>query len=79
MYYEQPVRVKWYVLYNQSLILLSPVLIGYGFIFESFDNTGIDRSIGTLGVILVFAWLFNICIGRIYQLLKYSKANQPTR
>ena len=70
MYYVEPRKIGWHTIYNQSLILLSPVLIGYGFLYESFGNTGIDRNIGSLGVILLFVWLLNICIGKSYHFVK---------
>ena len=70
MYYVEPSRIRSYTLYNQSLILFSPLLIGYGFLCESFQNAGIDRNIGSLGVILLFVWLLNICIGKSYHFVK---------
>jgi hypothetical protein len=78
LYYVQPSKLKWYTLYNHSFILLSPVLILYGFVFESFVNPGIDRKFGTMGVIFCFIWLFNICLGKVFRLIKFNKTSNPT-
>ena len=74
LYYVQPKDMKWFTIYNQSLIMLSPFLIGYGFIFETMTNEGIDRVVGSLGLFAIFAWLVNILIARIYRLFKAGRA-----
>jgi len=76
IYYVEPSKTGWHTICNQSLILLSPLLIGYGFLCESLQNTGIDRNIGSIGVILVFVWLLNICIGKSYHLVKNIKSSK---
>jgi hypothetical protein len=53
----QPPQVKWYVVCHQALLMLAPVLIANGFIFETITNTGIDRAVGSLGIIIIFVWL----------------------
>lgn len=74
LYYVEPTKVGWATIYNQSFILLAPFLIGYGFVFETLTNEGIDRTVGSTGVIFVFVWVANIVIGRIYSTLKSNKA-----
>jgi hypothetical protein len=76
LYYVQPPKIRWYTLYNQSLIFFSPIFILYGFVFEAVDNPGIDRYVGSIGVILCFAWLLNICIGKLFKFVKFSKSSK---
>jgi hypothetical protein len=77
LYYIQPQKVKWYTLYNQLFIMLSPILIAYGFVFETLNNEGINRTVGSLGIFLIFAWFGNIIIGKVYQVVKFNKTSNP--
>ncbi len=70
LYYKAPAKLAWYVLYNQSLVMLSPLLLAYGFVFESFSNSGIERDIGTLGVVCLFVWLLNTLLGHLIAWIK---------
>ena len=64
-YYQPPSRLKPMTVFNQSLIMLSPFFIAYGFIFETLGNPGINRAIGSIGVIMLFVWLLHISMGRM--------------
>lgn len=73
LYYTPPEKIRWYTIYNQSLIMLAPFFILYGFVFETLGNEGIDRPIGSLGLFLVLFWLGNIVIGTVYRWIKTRK------
>jgi hypothetical protein len=63
--------------YNALLLLAAPILIGYGFLFETLGNPGIDREIGTVGVIMVFAWLLSLPIGLVYNRIRHGDTGLP--
>jgi hypothetical protein len=58
---------------NHALVIISPFLILYGFIFETINNPGIERDVGSLGVLLLFVWLINVGIGKVVGAHKFSK------
>lgn len=70
LYYSPPANIKWYTVANQALIMASPFLIAYGFIFEAHNNPGIEREVGSLGVIALFVWLVNRVFGTVYLSIK---------
>ena len=76
LYYLQPPQVRWYTVANQSLLMLSPVLIGYGFVFEAFDNPGIERPVSTIGIYLPLAWLIHSAIGYCYRRITQAKPDR---
>ena len=53
LYFSMPSVARRYALVNQ------PLLIGYGFLFESMGQHGIDRPVASLGVVALFVWLCN--------------------
>jgi hypothetical protein len=65
LYYVEPKRLRWYFNANQSLIIASPFLLAYGFMFESLNAPDIDRAIGIQGAIILFAWLVTTAIGKL--------------
>jgi hypothetical protein len=52
LYYVEPNKRRWYFNASQSLMIASPFLLAYGFMFESFDMPDIDRAIGIQGAII---------------------------
>ncbi|MEH6549016.1 MAG: hypothetical protein V7711_16755 [Pseudomonadales bacterium] len=64
LYFVQSLRLKWYTVLNHCLVLVSPVLLVYSLVFEAFNNTGIERELGKLGVIVLFAWILNVFLGK---------------
>src|SRR5690606_28156928 len=64
LYYTPPEKIRWYTVVNQSLILLAPFFVMYGFVFETLGNEGIDRPTGSLGFFMILAWMGNIGIGK---------------
>lgn len=67
LYYLQPEKLRWYHFYTQGLLMISPFLILYGFIFETLGNEGIDRPVGNLGLFAILFWMGNLLIGWSYQ------------
>lgn len=76
MYYSPPRAARWYSMANQLLVMLSPVLIGYGFVFEAHNNAGIEREVGSIGVIVLFVWLLNTLVLKLIEFLKDRKAGR---
>jgi hypothetical protein len=69
LYYPEPPGIKWTTIINQGLVMLSPILLFYSFVFEVVGNTGIDRKAGALGVVLIFIWLVNSLTGRAWTII----------
>lgn len=70
LYYPAEKKLHWAAIGNQCLVLLSPLLITYSFFYETIGQSSIDRKVGALGVVLMFVWLFNICLGKLILLIK---------
>ena len=75
LHYVPPQKVRWYTIYNQALIMLAPLFIGYSFIFETITNSGIERNYTVIGMLLILAWLGNTAIGKIFSFFKFNKAH----
>lgn len=43
LYYTPPEKIRWYAIYNQSLIMLAPFFVLYGFVFETLGNLLIGK------------------------------------
>ena len=67
LYYAPPAKIRWYTIYNQSLIMLAPFVVGYSFVTETLTNTGIDRPWTLLAMVLILAWIGNIGMGAAYR------------
>lgn len=70
LYYTPPQQIRWYTIYNQSLIMLAPFVVGYSFVTETLTNPGIDRLYTLIAMVMILAWIANIAIGRAYIWLK---------
>jgi len=70
LYWPEPEKIKWTTIANQSLILISPVLLTYSFIFEAALTYNISRLVGALGVILIFIWLVTTATGVVWKKLR---------
>lgn len=70
LFLVQENKPHWFVVLNHSLLLLSPFLVGYGLVFETLGNAGIDRPVGSLGLFAVFIWLFNVVLGKLIVFFK---------
>lgn len=66
LYYTPPEKIRWFTIYNQSLIMLSPFVVAYSFATETLTNTGIDRPFTLLAMVLILAWIGNIGIGKAW-------------
>jgi len=73
LFYQAPLRLRRLATANQLLMILSPLLISYGFIYETAGSTGIDRSIGSMGIIIIFVWLAVLILVRL--ITRYLSAN----
>lgn len=79
LYYVQPEKIRWFTIYNQSLIMLAPFFVGYSFVFETITNTGINRPFTLIGMVLILAWVGNIIIGKLYSFFKCKQALKARR
>ncbi len=70
LYYVQTKELRWHTVLHQSLVMLSPVLLAYSFIAEAYGNVGIERDIGSLGVIILFVWLLILVLGKVVGLVR---------
>ena len=57
LYYVELNKLRWYFNTSQSFTIALPLLLAYGFMFESFNVPDIDRAIGIQHAIILFPWL----------------------
>ena len=79
LFFDQSKKIRWYTIINQSLIIFSPFLIGYGFVFETSGDSGIERELGSWGVIILFIWLLNTCVGKLVQFATKIRSQYSSR
>ena len=75
LYYPLAEKSSWRVMLHHSMVLISPVLLTYSFIFESALNYRIERHVGAAGVLLIFIWFGIEMIGEVWAKIKNKKAN----
>ena len=70
LYYRPKTPLPLAIVLNQFLVIASPFLLAYGFVFEAHDNLGIEQPVSALGIIVLFVWLVNNLLGRLVQWYK---------